>query len=34
MKKQLVKDGAIGQPLFGETGFFRVGDWGESACRA
>jgi predicted dehydrogenase len=27
--KQLVKDGAIGQPLFGETGFFRVGDWGE-----
>jgi predicted dehydrogenase len=27
--KQLVKDGAIGQPVFGETGFFRVGDWGE-----
>jgi predicted dehydrogenase len=27
--KQLVSDGAIGQPLFGETGFFRVGDWGE-----
>jgi len=27
--KQLVKDGAIGRPLFGETGFFRVGDWGE-----
>jgi len=27
--KQLVKDGAIGRPLFGETGFFRIGDWGE-----
>ena len=27
--KQLVKEGAIGQPLFGETGFFRTGDWGE-----
>jgi len=27
--KQLVKDGLIGQPLFGETGFFRIGDWGE-----
>jgi predicted dehydrogenase len=27
--KKLVKDGAIGQPLFGETGFFRTGDWGE-----
>jgi predicted dehydrogenase len=27
--KHLVKDGAIGKPLFGETGFFRVGDWGE-----
>ncbi len=27
--KQLVKDGMIGRPLFGETGFFRVGDWGE-----
>jgi len=27
--KQLVKQGLIGQPLFGETGFFRVGDWGE-----
>jgi len=27
--KKLVKDGVIGQPLFGETGFFRTGDWGE-----
>lgn len=27
--KQLVRDGLIGQPLFGETGFFRIGDWGE-----
>lgn len=27
--KKLVKDGLIGQPLSGETGFFRTGDWGE-----
>jgi predicted dehydrogenase len=27
--KQLVKDGLIGQPIHGECGFFRVGDWGE-----
>ncbi len=27
--KRLVQEGLIGQPLFGETGFFRVGDWGE-----
>ena len=27
--KALVKEGLIGQPLFGETGFFRIGDWGE-----
>ena len=27
--QQLVREGAIGQPLFGETGFFRTGDWGE-----
>jgi len=27
--KKLVKEGLIGQPLFGETGFFRIGDWGE-----
>ena len=27
--KKLVQDGLIGQPLFGETGFFRLGDWGE-----
>ncbi len=27
--KKLVKDGLIGQPVYGETGFFRIGDWGE-----
>jgi predicted dehydrogenase len=27
--KKLVQEGLIGQPIFGETGFFRVGDWGE-----
>ena len=27
--KKLVQDGLIGQPLFGETSFFRIGDWGE-----
>lgn len=27
--KKLVKEGLIGRPLFGETGFFRIGDWGE-----
>jgi predicted dehydrogenase len=27
--KKLVQDGLIGQPLDGETGFFRIGDWGE-----
>jgi len=27
--KRLVQAGAIGRPLFGETGFFRIGDWGE-----
>ncbi|MBE7559919.1 Gfo/Idh/MocA family oxidoreductase [bacterium] len=27
--KELVKEGVIGQPIFGETGFFRIGDWGE-----
>ncbi len=27
--KKLVQDGLIGQPLSGETGFFRTGDWGE-----
>ncbi len=31
--KKLVQDGLIGQPLFGETGFFRVGDWGERGMR-
>lgn len=27
--KQLVREGLIGRPLFGETGYFRVGDFGE-----
>jgi len=27
--KKLVRDGLIGQPIHGEAGFFRVGDWGE-----
>jgi predicted dehydrogenase len=27
--KKLVADGLIGQPLYGEAGFFRIGDWGE-----
>ena len=27
--KKLVADGLIGQPVQAETGFFRVGDWGE-----
>jgi predicted dehydrogenase len=27
--KKMVKEGLIGQPLDGETGFFRIGDWGE-----
>lgn len=29
MKKLVQEDGIIGQPVFGETGFFRIGDWGE-----
>ena len=31
--KKLVKEGLIGKPLFGETGFFRIGDWGERGMR-
>ncbi|MEW6744926.1 MAG: Gfo/Idh/MocA family oxidoreductase [Planctomycetota bacterium] len=27
--KELVQQGLIGQPLYGEAGFFRIGDWGE-----
>ena len=27
--KELVQQGVIGKPIFGETGFFRIGDWGE-----
>lgn len=27
--KKLVQDGMIGQPIYGEAGFFRTGDWGE-----
>jgi predicted dehydrogenase len=26
---KMVRDGMIGQPIHGETGYFRVGDWGE-----
>lgn len=28
--RKLVQDGLIGQPLYGECGFFRIGDWGEA----
>ena len=31
--RKLVQDGLIGQPLYGECGFFRVGDWGEAGMR-
>ena len=31
--KKLVKQGIVGQPLFGEVGFFRIGDWGERGMR-
>jgi len=31
--KKLVQDGLIGQPLFGETSFFRIGDFGERGMR-
>ena len=31
--KTLVQQGTIGQPLFGETGFFRIGDWGERGMK-
>lgn len=27
--RQLIADGAIGQPIHAEAGYFRVGDWGE-----
>lgn len=27
--RKLVQDGLIGQPIHGECGYFRVGDWGE-----
>ncbi|MEW6236103.1 MAG: Gfo/Idh/MocA family oxidoreductase [Candidatus Omnitrophota bacterium] len=27
--KQLIADGAIGKPIMAETGYYRVGDWGE-----
>ena len=33
MKKLVQEDGLIGRPLFGETGFFRIGDWGERGMR-
>lgn len=28
--KELIQDGAIGKPIMAETGYFRVGDWGEA----
>ncbi len=31
--KKLVADGLIGKPLYAETGFFRIGDWGERGMR-
>ena len=31
--KKLVKEGLIGQPVFGETGYFRIGDFGERGMR-
>jgi predicted dehydrogenase len=31
--RRLVQEGLIGKPLFGETGFFRIGDWGERGMR-
>jgi predicted dehydrogenase len=31
--KALVQSGLIGRPLFGETGFFRIGDWGERGMK-
>ncbi len=27
--RDLIRDGAIGQPIMAETGYYRVGDWGE-----
>ena len=33
MKKLVQEEGLIGRPLFGETGFFRIGDWGERGMR-
>lgn len=31
--KRLVREGLIGKPLYGETGFFRIGDWGERGMK-
>jgi predicted dehydrogenase len=31
--RELVQEGLIGKPLFGETGFFRIGDWGERGMK-
>lgn len=31
--RRLVQEGLIGKPLFGETGFFRIGDWGERGMK-
>ncbi len=31
--KKLVQEGLIGKPLYGETGYFRLGDWGERGMK-
>ena len=31
--KRLIADGAIGQPIHAECGYFRVGDWGERGMK-
>jgi len=33
LMKKLVREGLIGQPVFGETSFFRIGDFGERGMR-
>ncbi len=31
--KELIDDGAIGKPIIAETGYYRVGDWGERGMK-
>ncbi|MFH1738544.1 MAG: Gfo/Idh/MocA family oxidoreductase [bacterium] len=31
--RELIQNGAIGKPLMAETGYYRVGDWGERGMR-